>query len=257
MIGFCPLASGSRGNSLYLGTKKTKILIDVGLSYKEISARLEKIGVKMDEISAILITHEHLDHIEGLKTLVGKKEIPVLTNSETAKGICKSLQINPKFKIFSTDETFEYEDLVIHPFSIQHDTLDPVAFVIQTEQIKIGICTDLGLVTSLVKMNLQGCDYLYIEANHDVNTLFSSKRPEALKKRISGRQGHLSNQEALHLIASVLHPDLKHIYLAHLSSECNNPELTKQIVEEFLKSKSSKAKISIAYQEQISDPLFF
>lgn len=257
MIGFCPLASGSKGNSIYLGTSKAKILIDIGISCKELFSRLEKIGVTINEIDAILITHEHTDHVEGLKNLVQKIDIPVFVNSETARGIYQNLKVMPKFKIFTTDETFEFKDLIIHPFSIQHDTLEPVAFAIKAGNIKIGICTDLGLVTTLVRKNLEFCDYLYIEANHDVNMLFSSKRPEALKRRISGRQGHLSNLECADLIESVFHPGLKQIYLAHLSGECNSPDLSKATIETLLSKKNAKTKVSLAYQDKISDPVFF
>lgn len=257
MIGFCPLASGSKGNCVYLGLPKTKILIDIGISYKDVVARLGEIGVDISEIDAILITHEHMDHIEGLKTLIGKVEIPVFVNSETAKGIYLNLKVMPNFKIFTTDETFEFKDLVIHPFSIQHDTLDPVAFVIKAGEKKIGICTDLGFVTTLVRKNLENCDYLYVEANHDINMLFSSRRPEALKKRISGRQGHLSNIECVDLIRSVFHPKLKHVFLAHLSSECNCRELSKTIIEDFLLKHQANTKVSVAYQDKVSDPIFF
>lgn len=257
MIGLCPLASGSKGNSIYLGSQKAKILIDIGICHKELLARLNDIGVDLNDIDAILITHEHIDHIEGLKTLTQKVDIPVFANSETAKGIHLNLKVMPKFKIFTTDETFEFKDLIIHPFSIQHDTLDPVAFVIKTGNIKIGICTDLGFVTSLVKKNLEMCDYLYIEANHDVNMLFASRRPDALKKRIIGRQGHLSNIECVDLIRSVVHPGLKQIYLAHLSGECNSKDLSKALIEGFLLKHNPQTKVSIAHQDKVSDPVFF
>lgn len=257
MKGFCPLASGSKGNAVYLETEKTKILIDIGISYKELSSRLDQIGINICQIEAVLITHEHMDHIEGLKTLAGKMDLPIFANSETAKGIYRHLQILPRFRVFSTDESFEFKDLLIHPFSIQHDTLDPVAFVIKTSNMKIGICTDLGFVTSLVKSNLQKCDYLYLEANHDINMLFSSKRPESLKKRISGRQGHLSNMECLSLLDAILHPDLKAIFLAHQSQDCNDQKYSKRIVEDFLQSKNSSAKVYLTYQDKISDFIAF
>ena len=257
MRGFCPLASGSKGNSIYLGTDETKILVDVGISYNLLCSRLEKIKIDIDEIDAILITHEHMDHIDGLKTILPKVDIPVFTNSETAKGIYKNLHVMPRFKIFTTDESFEFKNLIIHPFSIQHDTLDPVAFTIKIGNIKIGICSDLGLVTSLVKKNLQDCDYLYLEANHDIDMLFASKRPINLKKRISSRQGHLSNKECIFLLDAILSPNLKHLYLAHLSSECNNQDLAKNIIQKLLDEKSIKAKISIAFQEKISTCVVF
>ena len=137
MKGFCPLASGSKGNCIYVGSEQTKILIDAGISGKAIRGKLAEINVDLEDIDAILITHEHGDHIQGLKTLALRMGIPVFANSETAKGIVDCLHDCPKFKIFSTGETFEFGDLQIHPFSIQHDTLDPVAFTIHVNDLKI------------------------------------------------------------------------------------------------------------------------
>src|SRR5690242_8816453 len=125
MLGFCPLASGSKGNALYLGTKKCKILIDAGLPAKVLQKRLADIGVQLEEIDGICITHEHSDHIRGLETLAEKWKIPIFANSDTAQSICSTLGILPKFKIFTTGETFEFGDIEIHPFSIQHDAIDP------------------------------------------------------------------------------------------------------------------------------------
>jgi len=134
MIGFCPLASGSKGNCIYFGTKKTKILIDCGISGKAAKKKLAEIGVDFGELDAILVTHEHGDHITGLKVLALRHGIPVLANSGTAKGIVNSFNKVPTFQIFATGETFEFRDLTIHPFSIPHDTLDPVAFTITVDR---------------------------------------------------------------------------------------------------------------------------
>ena len=177
MKGFCPLASGSKGNCIYVGTDKTKILIDAGLSARAISERLSEIHVSLDEIDAILITHEHTDHIRGLEQLACRRSIPVFANSDTARGIYEVLGICPTFKIFSTGEPFEFQDLEIHPFSIQHDTFDPVAFTIKVDGLKLGFCADLGFATTLVKSALKNCDYLYIEANHQPSMVHASPRP--------------------------------------------------------------------------------
>ena len=148
MIGYCPLASGSRGNSIYFGSKETKILIDAGLSFLQLNSRLNEIGIKLEDIDAILITHEHSDHIAGLKIITEKLDIPIFTNSDTAKSIYNNLHILPKFKIFTTQEEFEYKDLKISPFSLPHDTPDPVGFIIKNQNLKFGFCTDLGFVSS-------------------------------------------------------------------------------------------------------------
>lgn len=257
MKGFCPLASGSKGNCIYLGTQQTKILIDAGISAKAIQIRLNEINVDLSEIDAILITHEHTDHIQGLKTLAYKMGIPVLANQETAKGIVEAFQDCPKFKIFSTGETFEFGDLEIHPFSIQHDTLDPVAFTIRVNQLKLGFCTDLGFVTSLVETQLKECDYLYIEANHQPSMVYASSRPMIYKQRVLSRSGHLSNEACGHLLAHVFHPKLKHAHLAHLSSECNHPQVALNVIRDILSQHGIQLDLSIAPQEKISQAIFF
>lgn len=257
MIGFCPLASGSRGNSVYLGTPNTKILIDAGISAKQIRERLLKIGVDVKDIEAILITHEHMDHIEGLKVLGKRKDLSVLANAETAKGIYQNLGIVPSFKIFTTGEPFEYKDIEVEPFSIQHDTLDPVGFVIKTCGKRIGFCTDIGFVTAEVIKKLKCCDFLYLEANHQPSMVHASQRPLAYKQRVLGRQGHLSNDESLYLLENILHPGLKHIYFAHLSSECNSKDLVMDLMQQSLLKRGLETKISIAYQNEVSSPTLF
>jgi phosphoribosyl 1,2-cyclic phosphodiesterase len=256
MIGFCPLASGSKGNCIYLGTKNAKLLIDAGLSGKAIKNKLAQINVNIHDIDAIIVSHEHSDHILGLKALACQLRIPVFANSETAKGILEYVDESPKFKIFTTGETFEYKDLEIHPFSIQHDTLDPVAFTFHTDTLKIGVCTDLGFATSLVEHNLQGCDHLYIEANHEVDMVHASSRPMIYKQRVLGRNGHLSNVDCGKLLSKILNNRLKSIYLAHLSSECNTPQKALEVVKSYLPT-SFESSISIADQYQISKPILF
>ncbi len=248
-VEFCPLASGSKGNCLYLSTAKIKILIDAGLSAKATSVRLASLGVRLEEIQAILITHEHTDHIKGLSVLGSRYGIPIFANSDTARGIIAASGSALPFKIFSTGETFSFGDLEIHPFSIQHDTLDPVAFTIRAGNTKLGICTDLGCVTTLVRSQLQSCHFLFVEANHQPSMVHACNRPLIYKQRVLSRQGHLSNEECADLVASVMHSELKHIYLAHLSSECNHPELALNIVREKIESLSAKPGLSIAYQD--------
>lgn len=257
MKGFCPLASGSKGNCIFVGTDETKILIDAGLSAKMIQVKLAEINVSIDEIDAILVTHEHGDHIQGLRVLAYKKGIPVLANHETAKGIVETFHDCPKFKIFSTGETFEFGDMEIHPFSIQHDTLDPVAFTIKTQGLKLGFCTDLGFVSSLVENKLKDCDYLYVEANHQPSMVHASARPMVYKQRVLGRSGHLSNEACGQLLARVAHSDLKHVHLAHLSSECNTPEVALQVIHEILNKEGIHLDMCVAPQDKLSKAILF
>lgn len=257
MKGFCPLASGSKGNCVYFGSDQTKILIDAGISAKAIQERLGEIDVDLADIDAILITHEHTDHIQGLKTLAFKRGIPVFANHETAKGIVETFHDCPKFKIFSTGETFEFRDLEIHPFSIQHDTLDPVAFTIRFNHLKIGLCTDLGFTTSLVQTKLRDCDYLYLESNHEPSMVHASSRPMIYKQRVLGRSGHLSNEACGNLLSHVYHPKLKHVHLAHLSSECNSPAVAMKVIGEILERHGISLDLSVAPQDRISRAISF
>jgi phosphoribosyl 1,2-cyclic phosphodiesterase len=255
MIGFCPLASGSKGNCIYLGTPHAKILIDAGISVKMARARLAELNVALEEIDAIIITHEHSDHIRGLEGLACRLGIPIFANSDTAKAIYATLTECPKFKIFTTGEAFSFGEIEIHPFSIQHDAVDPVAFTLRIDNLKLGFCADLGFVTTLVRSHLMDCDYLYLEANHQPSMVHSSPRPLVYKQRVLSRQGHLSNDECAELLSQILTPRLKHVHLAHLSSECNSPDLALQIVGE--KLKGSAATLSIAHQDRISHPILF
>ena len=253
MIGYCPIASGSKGNCVFVGSRETKILIDEGLSYRQLVLRLDEIGMKVDQIDAILITHDHTDHIRGLQTLTGRHSIPIFANSDTAKGIIDTLDTSPKFKIFSTGEAFEFGDLEIQPFSVQHDTFDPVAFTIKMEGRKCGFCTDLGFVTSQVIEHLKGCDHLYIEANHEPSMVHASRRHHHYKQRVLSRQGHLSNEECADLIGQIYHENLKSIHLAHLSSECNSEERALKTVQDKLESLNADTAVYIAYQDRISE----
>lgn len=257
MKGFCPLASGSKGNSIFFGTETTKILIDAGLSGKATIAKLAEINVDIKEIDAILVTHDHIDHIQGLKVLALKMGIPVLANAETAKGIVDTFHDCPKFKIFATGETFEFGDLEIHPFSVQHDTMDPVAFTIRTGEYKIGFCTDLGFVTTLVVNQLRECDYLYVEANHEPSMVYASARPMVYKQRVLGRTGHLSNEACGNLLAQVYHDRLKHVHLAHLSSECNTPEVALNVVRGILNEHGITVEMCTAPQDKVGRAISF
>lgn len=254
MEGFCPLASGSKGNCIYVGTKSTKILIDAGISTKMIKERLAEIGVDLSEIDAILVSHEHSDHIAGLKVLSLKYGIPIIANQLTAKAICEYLRETPRFKIFLTGEPFAFGDMQIHPFSVQHDAVDPVAFTIAFDALKIGVCTDLGFVTTLVSSHLANCNLLFVEANHKPEMVHASNRPMVYKQRVLGRTGHLSNEACGELLSHVAHDALKQVYLAHLSSECNTPEVALNTVRSILLQNSIELPIAIAHQEVRSTP---
>ena len=257
MIGLCPLASGSKGNCVYLGSEETKVLIDCGMSGKAIGQRLEQIGVSINEIEAILVTHEHGDHIRGLKVLAGKHGIEVFANHETAKECVRQLGFCPKFKIFSTGQKFVFKDLLVEPFSIPHDTVEPVAFSIESCGYKLGICTDLGFASTLVQNCLENSHCLYVESNHHIPLVQESSRPYVYKQRVLSRSGHLSNEDCGRLLQSLYWPKLEKIYLAHLSSECNTPELALSCTQNFLNEKTHNLSISIAEQDKVSEAFLF
>lgn len=257
MKGFCPLASGSKGNCIYFGTDNTKILIDAGISTKAIKSKLEEINVDLADIDAIFITHEHSDHIQGLRVAGLKMGIPVFANNETAKGIVEHYGDCPKFKIFSTGETFEFGDIEIHPFSVQHDTMDPVMFTLKVNDLKMGFCTDLGFATTLVQNKLRDCDYLYVEANHEPDMVHACSRPMVYKQRVLSRSGHLSNKACGELLSQVAHSGLKHVHLAHLSSECNSPEKAMSVIREILERNGIHLEMTVAPQDKISKPILF
>lgn len=250
----CPLASGSKGNAVFLKTPRATILIDAGISAKLLKERLETLHCSIESIDAILISHEHHDHISGLKTLCSRYNIPIIANHATAEAIVEDVGECPKFHIFTTGEPFEFLGLEIFPFTIQHDGVDPVAFTIQTSNAKIGLCTDIGFVTPTVRHRLAASQILYIESNHEPSLVHASSRADIYKRRVLSRTGHLSNTEAAQLIADLAHPDLRHVYLAHLSSECNTHETALRVVSSFLAERGLHPKLSIAFQNEVSEP---
>ena len=221
----CVLASGSSGNAIYVATANTRLLIDAGLSAKQIELRLESIGITPSSLNAICLSHEHSDHTNGARVLQKRHQIPIYANPPTANTLTrgpKGTEIN--FHIFQTGAPFSIGNLTLEPFHIPHDASEPVGFRISHANTHIGIVTDIGMSTHLVIEKLKGCSCLVIEANHDVDLLREAPRPWSLKQRIRSRQGHLSNVEAAQLISASATDQLKHIILAHLSSHCNTPE---------------------------------
>ena len=256
-ITFCPLASGSKGNALFLGTPKGNVLFDAGVSAKVLKERLETLGVGLESIRAIIVSHEHHDHIAGIKTLCSRYAIPVIANYATAEAIVESIGECPSCTIFTTGEPFEFLGMEICPFSVRHDGVDPTAFTVRVGKTKVGICTDIGFVTETVRHELRGCNVLYIEANHEPSLVFASSRPEIYKQRVLSRTGHLSNEEAAQLICDVAGSDLRKVYLAHLSSECNAPETARRVVSEILQQRGVRVELDIAHQDERSQPLVF
>lgn len=219
----CPLASGSRGNTVLVSTPDTTILVDAGLSGVEIARRMAAVGQTPEQLSAIIITHEHTDHVKGAGVLGRRFNIPVYITPATHKA-CPNLGKIPALTYFECGTRFQIQDLTVNPFSISHDASDPAGLTLTWQDCKIGIATDLGIATNLVRQHLAGCSLLYLESNHDPTMLINGAYPWYLKQRIKSRTGHLSNAEAGLLLSQLVHKDLKHVILAHLSEENNRPE---------------------------------
>jgi len=237
MFRFCSLYSSSSGNCFFLETDKTKLLIDCGESAKKIINALSDININIENINAILVTHEHIDHVKSLGTISKKYNIPIYTNIETLNAMPdQKNKINEKnINLFNIGKTFYIDDLKIYPFSIPHDAANPCGFNIYYNNKKISIATDLGHITPEIINNLEKSCFLMIESNYDSNTLKCSSYPYYLKERISGPYGHLSNSLAGQTISHLINTGLKNIMLGHLSKENNFPELAyKTVMEEII-----------------------
>lgn len=228
------IASGSSGNCIYVGTEETSILIDAGISMKRIREGLEAQELSLERIQAIFITHEHTDHVSGLGPVLRKVPIPVYATAETISAIWNKGNMNgisqDLFHPIEPEHGIEFFDMQILPVSISHDAANPVCYTVQAKGKKVGVATDMGCYTSEIVDHLKDCDSLLLEANHDINLLQVGSYPYALKMRILGERGHLSNDASARLIQELLHPGLQHVVLGHLSKENNFPDLAYQTV---------------------------
>jgi phosphoribosyl 1,2-cyclic phosphodiesterase len=233
---FTILGSGSKGNCAYLETDEVRLLIDAGFSGRQIRQRLAAIGRSPESLTGILITHEHSDHIQGLTGLNDVK-VPVYCNRLTRDATEHQLKLRLESRLFETGASFDIGDVSVESFSIPHDAQDPVGFLIRTATANIGFLTDLGHATTLVLNRVKPAHALVLEANYDVKLLQDdTKRPWSIKQRIASRHGHLSNDAAAGAAQEVVSADLKHLYLGHLSQDCNRPELAAAAVTERLRS---------------------
>ena len=228
------IASGSSGNCIYLGEEDGGILIDAGISRKRIVTGLERKGLSLDDIKAIFITHEHSDHISGLGPVLRKNPIPVYATADTVSAIWEKTNMNnisPElFHSIRPEEEIEAGEMLVRPFSISHDAVDPVCYTVEKQGKRAAVATDMGCFDDTIIRVLGQCDSVLIEANHDINMLQVGPYPYSLKMRILGNKGHLSNTSCADLIKEILHKDLKHLVLGHLSRENNFPQLAYRTV---------------------------
>ncbi|WP_269540219.1 MBL fold metallo-hydrolase [Cerasicoccus fimbriatus] len=227
------LGSSSSGNAALLITPQSKVLIDAGFSGRRLREKLAGIGESLESIDAVFITHEHGDHTAGLKALTRLPHLKFFANRDTARAAQAKLDRKVNWGLFETGVGFQFNDLKVHPFAIPHDAHDPVGYVFECGDgslfspfRKLAWLTDLGYAPQLVKEHIRDCDMLVLEANYDLELLERcEKRPWSTKQRIRGRHGHLSNEAAFELLAEAANPRWRHICLAHLSKDCNCPNL--------------------------------
>lgn len=251
----CVLASGSSGNCVYVGSEQTQILIDAGLSCREIGNRLGSIGVALSDLQAVCLTHEHEDHRTSLGVLQRRMGMALYANGGTVEALTRNGKLqDAQWTVFTTGTAFEIGDLELEPFSVPHDSYDPVGFVLSCGDVRVGMVTDMGVVTGLIRQRLSGCRMAIIESNHDKQLLQDADRPWPLKQRIAGRQGHLSNEQAGALAAEIAGPTLQHVLLAHLSADCNRPELALKTVRRALDAEGhAHVNVALTYPDRISD----
>ena len=236
-----PLASSSKGNAYLVERAGMTLLIDCGLSYRELGRRMREHGASVDSIAAVLITHSHTDHISGLEMLLKKHDLPVYANMMTAEAIAAGGKVPEEaFVCFENGQTFDLGAFTVHPFSIPHDTSDPVGFLVSAprpggegaETYFHG--TDIGTPLDSIGLKLAEADVATLESNHDPVMLRTSGRAPSLIQRIAGPRGHLSNDQAAGLVKKFASPRLKKLFLAHLSQDCNTPNLAERAMREAL-----------------------
>lgn len=255
----CVLASSSAANATYVASATTRILIDAGLSSRETRARLKSIGATLEDLDAVCVTHEHDDHRKGLPTLLRQTKIAVYANQGTIDALTRVDGLaDVSWNVFTTGSAFTIGDLKISPFSVPHDGYDPVGYVVSCGESRLGVATDMGVPTTLIREQLRGCNALVLECNYDRELLANSKRPWSLKQRIAGRQGHLSNEQSEELIRDVAGPSLKVVYAAHLSKECNNATLAGDALARGLKAGGhSHVEVRLTYPDKVSEVFDF
>lgn len=251
----CILASGSSGNCTFIGSKSTSVLIDAGLSAKRTAEALAEIGQDVRYLHGVCVSHEHNDHITGLRVLHGRHGIPAYANAGTVEALCRRPELaSITWQVFTTGSPFHIGDMRIEPFSVPHDAYDPVGFVVESEGARVGVVTDMGMATSLIRERLRKCHALVIEANHDEKLLAEAERPWSLKQRIRGRQGHLSNEHAAEMVAEIAGPELRQVFLAHLSEDCNRHDLALETTQKRLTDNGHHhINVSLTFPDRISE----
>ena len=247
---FSVLGSGSAGNAVYVETSACRVLIDAGLSCREMIRRLEQVEVDPASLDALILTHEHGDHIKGAGPLARRLDIPVYLNALTMRRGMRTLGNLFRPVMIQTGQTITINGLVIETFTKCHDAADPMGVVLSSEDARLGLVTDLGRTTRLVEDRLMGCRALILESNHDERMLEEGLYPLEVKRRIRGPEGHLSNHQAGELLKAVCHEKLGFVVLAHLSAHNNLPEMAVKVAEDVLEQGGlTKTRVLASHQD--------
>lgn len=245
---FASLGSGSRGNATLIACAQTYVLLDCGFTLKETLPRLARLGVAPAQLSAIVVTHEHGDHVRGVAALARQYRVPVWMTAGTRRALGAAYKPASDLHLFSSHRAFAIGDLSIEPFPVPHDAYEPSQFVFSNGDRRIGVLTDAGSLTPHIEQVLSRCDALILECNHDADMLRESAYPESLKQRIGGKLGHLDNDTSAALLARIDVSRLQHIVAAHLSEKNNTPYLARSALSRALACAASW--IEIADQER-------
>ncbi|MDY0291525.1 MAG: MBL fold metallo-hydrolase [Desulfuromonadaceae bacterium] len=250
----CQLASGSKGNAIYVESESTKVLIDAGLSARELTRRLEGIGVAAQDLDAIVVSHEHRDHCLGAGPLCRRYGLPLYCLPQTFEALPSIGVVD--YCALNAGERLRVGDVAVEAFPVTHDAVAPVGFVLSSGGVRVGIATDLGVVTRLVLERLQRCQVLVLEANHDEHMLHAGPYPWHLKQRVRGQHGHLSNRQAAELLQELLWPELKAVFMAHMSETNNTEELARDSFQRVLSTQGRCSPRLIAGQVAVASESF-
>jgi phosphoribosyl 1,2-cyclic phosphodiesterase len=255
IVKFCVLASGSSGNAALLATENTRILLDAGLSMREIGKRLAAIGESLAAIDAILVTHEHSDHVAGVPVLARNKDVRavIYMTRLTAPAIDWGEGRQPRLETFQAGAGFQIGDIDVESFSVPHDARDPVGFRFETQGVRIGVATDLGYVPESIKFHLRRTDLLLLESNHDLDMLKVGPYPWSVKQRVMSRVGHLSNLSMCDFLADDLDSSTAFLLLGHLSEQNNHPEIVRLMAAQTLERRGVATRLAIVSQHAPSE----
>lgn len=234
----------------------TRLLVDAGLSFRETSRRLALIGERPEDLDAILITHEHADHIGGLARIAKRLHVPVYLTPRTAPSVDWN-GYKPKLETFAAGTGFTVGEIEVASFTIPHDAVDPVGFRFHAQGVKLAIVTDLGYVTDSVRFHLRGTDLLVLESNHDLDMLKVGPYPWAVKQRVMSRVGHLSNEVVSDFILQDLDSSAATLVLGHLSEHNNHPEIARMVAAQALERRGLKTRLVVAEQKRATDVFEF